>query len=133
MKRLFLPLIAALALPTAIHAGEVKWVESLNIPQDGYANFIGKCNFPGVCPVGKPLYGSLLKGQTIEGMKIGAIRCEKSNKTMKGWRGGPKYVSLAGRWNCKASISRNAVISTPGRNGERPFPWIGVMGVKNLN
>ena len=133
MKRLLLPLITSLVLPTAIHAGEVKWVEGVNIPQDGHAFFNGKCNFPGVCPVGKPLYGNLYKGQTIEGMRIGAIRCEKFNKTMKGWGGGPKYVSLAGRWNCKASISKNAVMSTPGKNGERPFPWVYVMGAKRLD
>tara|TARA_B100000965_G_C19529804_1_gene730568 strand:- start:225 stop:626 length:402 start_codon:yes stop_codon:yes gene_type:complete len=133
MKRLLLPLITSLVLPTAIHAGEVKWVKGLNISQDSHAFFNGKCGFLGGCPSGKPIYGTVSIGQTIEGMKIGAIRCEKFNRTMKGWRGGPKYVSLAGRWNCKAARSRNAVMSTPGKNGERPFPWVYVIGAKNID
>lgn len=120
-------LLGSTAAPA--YANPVRWVDSVSISSNATALFIGKCQFLG-CPEGKPITGSLSVGKTIHGMKIGAIRCEKQSKTIQGWRGGPKYVAIAGTWNCKASVDRYAVENTPGRNGERPYPWVSVVGAR---
>ena len=117
------------ALTSVAHAGETRWVSSVTVPASSTALFIGKCGFFG-CPAGKPVTGSVAVGQTIQGMKVGAIRCEKQTKTIPGFRGGPKFVAIAGTWNCMASTSRTAVNNTPGPNGERPYPWISVIGAQ---
>ena len=57
-------------------------------------------------------------------MKIGAIRCEYHSKTMRGFRGGPKYISIGGTYNCKAATNRWAA------NQPDVRPWIYVIGVE---
>ena len=131
MKRFLVPLIAFATFTSSANAGQTKWVKSVSVPKDGYGVFIGKCNFFGGCPEGKPIYGSISIGQNIQGLEIGAIQCEKFNRTIEGWRGGPKFVSIAGIWNCRGSINKNAVLRTPGKNGDRPFAWVTVVGVKD--
>lgn len=122
--------LAAFGASTA-KAGEVRWVDAVSVPANGYAVFNGKCKLSGrVCPSAVPVTGPITVGRVISGMKIGAIKCEKQTKTRAGWRGGPEFVAIAGRWNCKASINKRAVDATPGPNGDRPFPWAIVVGAK---
>ena len=127
MKRFLVPLIAFATFTSSANAGQTKWVKSVSVPKDGYGVFIGKCNFFGGCPEGKPISKLISIGQNIEGLEIGAIQCEKFNRTMEGRRGGPKFVSIAGIWNCRGSINKNAVLRSPGKNGERPYAWVTVV------
>lgn len=123
---------AILSLSSALlpaSAGEIRWVNSVAIPSGGTGLFNGKCGLIS-CPSAKPVSGSVSVGQTIQGMKVGAIQCEKQTKTMRGFPGGPKYVAIAGTWNCKASVSRAAVNMTPTENGGRPYPWVIVVGAQ---
>ena len=119
--------LSAVLLP--VSAAEVRWVNSVAIPSGASGFFNGKCGLIG-CPAAKPVSGSVSVGQTIQGMKVGAIQCEKQTKTMRGFPGGPKYVAIAGTWNCKASVSRAAVNMTPTENGGRPYPWVIVVGAQ---
>ena len=130
MKSLFLtPLLLAIASP--LWAQPNKWVQRVETPREsnGYSLFIAKCGFLG-CPDGKKVYGTIEVGRTIEGITVGAIRCEKEPKTVRGWPGGPKYIAIAGKWNCQAAKSKSAVLNSPGPNGERPYPWISVTGAE---
>jgi hypothetical protein len=128
MKPIFL-ISLFLALTTPTLAEQSRWVQKVETPTDGlgYSLFIPKCGFLG-CQDGKKIYGTIEVGQTKNGINVGAIRCEKEPKTVRGWPGGPKYIALAGKWNCQAAKDRFAVLNSPGPNGERPNPWISVTG-----
>ena len=125
------PLVIAAALaiygqPAA--AKSVTWKRQINATTArGDAMYVGKCsNFlvTEVCPESKPISGVIKVGSTVNGMKIGAIRCEYHSKTMRGFRGGPKYISISGTYNCKAAPNRWAANQTDVR------PWIYVIGVE---
>jgi len=94
MKRFLVSLIAFATFTSSANAGQTKWVKSVSVQKNGYGFFIGKCNFFGGCPEGKPIYGSISIGQNIQGLEIGAIQCEKFNRTIEGWRGGPNLFLL---------------------------------------
>lgn len=107
-------------------APQIKWVNALSTSSaEGQAVFIGKCTnllVTKACPEGKPVSGVLRVGNTINGMKVGAIRCEYQSKTIRGWRGGPNYVAIEGTYNCKAAASKWHVEQTDVR------PWVMVVG-----
>lgn len=124
----FTALAASLWTIPALSA-EVRWVNAVSIPSGPSGFFNGKCDFIG-CPVSKSVAGSVAVGQTIHGMKVGAIKCEKQSKTMRGFPGGPKFAAIAGTWNCKASVSKAAVTMSPSANGDRSYPWLIVVGAR---
>ena len=109
-------------------APQVKWVNSLDTSSaEGSANFIGECSnwlITEVCPESKPIQGVLRVGSSINGMKIGAIRCEYQSKTLNGWRGGPRYVAIKGTYNCKAATNRWQTQQSDVR------PWAIVIGAR---
>ena len=50
--------------------------------------------------------GSISIGQNIQGLEIGAIQCEKFNRTIEGWRGGPKFISIKGDGTAEEVLTR---------------------------
>ena len=54
-------------------------------------------------------------GDTINGLKINYIGCIYQTKTMRGWGGGPKYISRQGTYNCFAGAVKHKI--GPGASG----------------
>ena len=90
MKLIIIASTAALlsqALP-AVAQPQVKWINSLNTSAaDGPTFLIGKCAnwlITEVCPSNELIQGQIKAGSSVNGMKIGAIRCEYQPETVKG-------------------------------------------------
>ena len=58
---------------------------------------------------------SVRVGDTVNGLKINYIGCLWQTSTVRGWRGGPDYISKSGTYNCFAGAKRNQI--GPGKSG----------------
>ena len=108
---------------------ETRWVDKVALSDGATASFFDVCTMGGsVCPDGVEL-GSrdVAVGDEIQGMKVGAIKCQLYSRDIRGWRGGPDFVARKGKWNCTASIDETAAENSVSESGNRTYPAVVVL------